>query len=54
MARMVVTSLDYVKDKYNLKELKSLETLVADAVQIVCPTPSLKGKKREMKALQRM
>ena len=35
MARMVVTSPDYVKSKYNLKELKALETLVADAVQIV-------------------
>lgn len=37
MARMIVTSPDYVKSKYNLKELKALETLVADAVQIVSP-----------------
>ncbi|KAJ4163679.1 hypothetical protein LMH87_005390 [Akanthomyces muscarius] len=37
MARMVVTSPDYVKSKYNLKELKALETLVADAVQINIP-----------------
>lgn len=35
MARMVVTAPDYVKSKYKLKELKALETLVADAVQIV-------------------
>lgn len=39
MARMVVTSPDYVKSKYNLKELKALETLVADAVQIVSFNP---------------
>ncbi|KAJ3494751.1 hypothetical protein NLG97_g3875 [Lecanicillium saksenae] len=37
MARMVVTAPEYVKSKYNLKELKSLETLVADAVQINIP-----------------
>ncbi|PNY25254.1 Homocitrate synthase [Tolypocladium capitatum] len=37
MARMVVTSPEYVKSKYNLKELKALETLVADAVQINIP-----------------
>ncbi|KAF7544211.1 hypothetical protein G7Z17_g10128 [Cylindrodendrum hubeiense] len=34
MTRMVVTSPEYVKSKYNLKELKTLGTLVADAVQI--------------------
>ncbi|KHN96340.1 homocitrate synthase [Metarhizium album ARSEF 1941] len=37
MARMVVTAPDYVKSKYNLKSLKSLETLVADAVQVNIP-----------------
>ncbi|OAA73447.1 homocitrate synthase [Cordyceps fumosorosea ARSEF 2679] len=37
IARMVVTAPDYVKSKYNLKELKALETLVADAVQINIP-----------------
>ncbi|KAI1345924.1 hypothetical protein F5Y01DRAFT_299265 [Xylaria sp. FL0043] len=37
MARMVVTAPDYVKSKYNLKALKSLETLVADAVQVNIP-----------------
>ncbi|KOS17734.1 Homocitrate synthase [Escovopsis weberi] len=37
MARMIVTAPDYVKSKYNLKELKALETLVADAVQINIP-----------------
>lgn len=35
MARMIVTAPDYVKKKYNLKKLKELETLVADAVEIV-------------------
>ncbi|KAM5356134.1 hypothetical protein ACJ41O_002780 [Fusarium nematophilum] len=37
MARMIVTAPDYVKSKYNLKSLKSLEELVADAVQINIP-----------------
>ncbi|KAL7912969.1 hypothetical protein GGI35DRAFT_476785 [Trichoderma velutinum] len=37
MARMVVTATDYVRSKYNLKALKSLETLVADAVQVNIP-----------------
>ncbi|ATY58397.1 homocitrate synthase [Cordyceps militaris] len=37
MARMVVSAPEYVKSKYKLKELKSLETLVADAVQINIP-----------------
>lgn len=37
MARMVVTAPEYTKSKYNLKELKALETLVADAVQINVP-----------------
>ncbi|KAF4124095.1 homocitrate synthase [Geosmithia morbida] len=37
MARMVVTAPDYVKSKYKLTELKDLETLVADAVQINIP-----------------
>ncbi|KAG9254824.1 homocitrate synthase [Emericellopsis atlantica] len=37
MARMVVTAPEYTKSKYNLKELKALETLVADAVQINIP-----------------
>ncbi|KAM0434011.1 hypothetical protein ACHAPT_003955 [Fusarium lateritium] len=37
MARMVVTSPDYVKSKYSLKELQALETLVADAVKINVP-----------------
>lgn len=35
MARMVVTAPEYVKSKYKLRELKALEVLVADAVQIV-------------------
>lgn len=34
-ARMIVTSPDYVKSRYNLTQLKALETLVADKVQIV-------------------
>ncbi|CAH0015216.1 unnamed protein product [Clonostachys rhizophaga] len=37
MARMVVTAPEYTKSKYNLKELKALETLVADAVEINIP-----------------
>lgn len=37
MARMVVSAPDYVTKKYNLKALKSLEELVADAVQINIP-----------------
>lgn len=37
IARMVVISPDYVTKKYNLKALKSLEELVADAVQINIP-----------------
>ena len=32
---MIVTSPDYVKSRYKLSQLKALETLVADAVQIV-------------------
>lgn len=38
MARMIVTSPDYVKSRYKLSQLKALETLVADAVQIVSLT----------------
>lgn len=34
-ARMVVSAPEHVKGKYNLKKLKDVETLVADAVQIV-------------------
>lgn len=37
MARMVVTAPEYVTKKYNLKALKALEELVADAVQINIP-----------------
>ncbi|KAK4186386.1 HMGL-like-domain-containing protein [Podospora australis] len=37
MARMVVTSPEYVKSKYNLKMLKELEDLVAEAVEINTP-----------------
>ncbi|CAH0048495.1 unnamed protein product [Clonostachys solani] len=37
MARMVVTAPEYTTSKYNLKELKALETLVADAVEINIP-----------------
>ena len=37
IARMVVTAPDYVTKKYNLKSLKSLEELVADAVQVNIP-----------------
>jgi len=37
MARMVVTAPEYVTKKYNLKALKSLEELVANAVQVNIP-----------------
>ncbi|KAK5630173.1 hypothetical protein RRF57_005888 [Xylaria bambusicola] len=37
MARMIVTAPEYTKSKYNLKELKALETLVANIVQIDIP-----------------
>ncbi|KAI0514697.1 homocitrate synthase [Xylaria bambusicola] len=37
MARMIVTAPEYTKAKYNLMELKALETLVADIVQITIP-----------------
>ncbi|KAF5007672.1 hypothetical protein FDECE_6008 [Fusarium decemcellulare] len=37
MARMVVTSPEYVTQKYNLKALKEVEELVASAVQINIP-----------------
>ncbi|KAK4665660.1 homocitrate synthase lys21 [Podospora pseudopauciseta] len=37
MARMVVTSPEYVKSKYKLHKLKELEDLVAEAVQINTP-----------------
>ena len=34
MARMIVQSPDYVKSKYNLKMLKEIEDLVAEAVEV--------------------
>ncbi|KAI1340398.1 hypothetical protein F5Y15DRAFT_380560 [Xylariaceae sp. FL0016] len=37
MARMVVTAPDYVTKKYNLKQLKEIEELVASAVQVNIP-----------------
>jgi homocitrate synthase len=37
MARMIVAAPDYVKNKYNLKMLKEIEDLVADAVEINTP-----------------
>lgn len=37
MARMVVTSPEYVKGKYNLKMLKEIEDMVAEAVQVNTP-----------------
>ena len=37
MARMVVTAPEYVKARYNLKALKALEELVAEAVQVNIP-----------------
>ncbi|KUI71093.1 Homocitrate synthase, mitochondrial [Cytospora mali] len=37
LARMVVTSPDYVKGKYKLHQIKELEDLVADAVEVNTP-----------------
>ncbi|KAI1869080.1 uncharacterized protein JN550_006067 [Neoarthrinium moseri] len=37
MARMIVADRDYVINKYNLKKLKDIEELVAEAVQINVP-----------------
>ncbi|ROV87894.1 hypothetical protein VMCG_10281 [Cytospora schulzeri] len=37
LARMVVTSPDYVKSKYKLHQIKELEDLVADAVEVNTP-----------------
>ncbi|KAI0137415.1 HMGL-like-domain-containing protein [Xylariales sp. AK1849] len=37
MARMIVADREYVTSKYNLKKLKDIEELVADAVQINIP-----------------
>ena len=37
LARMVVTSPDYVKGKYKLHKLKELEDLVAEAVEVNTP-----------------
>lgn len=37
MARMIVSAPEYVKSKYNLKKLRDLETLVAEAVEVNLP-----------------
>lgn len=37
MARMVVTSPEYTKSKYNLKMLKEIEEYVASTVQVNIP-----------------
>ncbi|KAI1341304.1 HMGL-like-domain-containing protein [Xylariaceae sp. FL0016] len=37
MARMVVTCPDYVKSKYNIKMIKTVENLVAEAVAVKIP-----------------
>lgn len=37
MARMIVSAPNYVKSKYNLKKLRDLETLVAEAVEVNLP-----------------
>ncbi|CCH58387.1 hypothetical protein TBLA_0A05940 [Henningerozyma blattae CBS 6284] len=37
MARMIVAAPEYVKDKYNLKMLRDIENLVADAVEVNIP-----------------
>lgn len=37
MARMVVTSPDYVKSKYKLRMIKEIEDMVAEAVQVNTP-----------------
>lgn len=37
MARMIVADREYVMSKYKLSELKALEQLVADAVEVHIP-----------------
>jgi len=37
MARMIVADREYVMSKYKLNELKALEQLVADAVEVHVP-----------------
>ena len=37
MTRMVVTSPEYTKSKYNLKKLKKIEEYVASTVQVNIP-----------------
>ena len=37
MARMVVTSPEYTKSKYNLKMLKDIEEYVASCVEVNIP-----------------
>ncbi|CAR26000.1 hypothetical protein ZYGR_0C00160 [Zygosaccharomyces rouxii] len=37
MARMIVSAPDYVKSKYNLKKLRDIENLVAEAVEVNLP-----------------
>jgi len=37
LARMVVTSPDYVKSKYNLRMIKDIEDMVAEAVEVNTP-----------------
>jgi len=37
LARMVVTSPEYVKGKYNLKMIKEIEDMVAEAVEVNTP-----------------
>ena len=37
MARMIVSAPEYVKSRYNLKALKTIEDLVAESVEINIP-----------------
>lgn len=54
MARMVVTSPEYTKSKYNLPQLKMIEEYVASVVQVNIPVSTLKHhiiKKRKKKLM---
>lgn len=51
MARMVVTSPEYTKSKYDLPKLKAIEEYVASVVQVNIPVSTLKHDIIEKKKL---
>jgi homocitrate synthase len=50
LARMIVESRDYVTSRYKLHQLKAIEDMVADAVE-VCPTFFLPSYLKELRIL---